>query len=233
MSDEEADESTEDGLVCKRKRRAVIEPPATENAAPDYVENPPSASTPFESAGNVLASNASVAETVPEQLADTQASSQAPTELPASPPRLETPLAIQPCEGGGEHQPPPPPPTSSLPTPLQEALKSFTVRLHAMADECRPQIVGEGLKGSLDKLEFDCRVHQEAASTARTKADKIKCDMMLQGLEFSRVENALNEELRSLRKDKKKLRKKLQDKLQDAVELESKLVPLREKIATL
>jgi len=57
--------------------------------------------------------------------------------------------------------------------------------------------------------------------------------MMLQGLEFSRVENALNEELRSLRKDNKELRKKLHDKLQDAVELESKLVPLRENIATL
>jgi len=36
-----------------------------------------------------------------------------------------------------------------------------------------------------------------------------------------------------LRKDKKELRRKLHDKLQDAVELESKLVPLREKIATL
>ena len=66
VSDEEADESTEDGLVCKRKRRAVIDPPATESAAPDYVEHPPSTSTPFESAGDVLASNASVAEAVPK-----------------------------------------------------------------------------------------------------------------------------------------------------------------------
>jgi len=41
VSDEEADKSTEDGLVCKRKRRAVIEPPTTESASPDYVENPP------------------------------------------------------------------------------------------------------------------------------------------------------------------------------------------------
>jgi len=189
VSDEEADESTEDGLVCKRKRRAAIETPATESAAPDFVENPPSASTPFESAGNVLASNASVAEAVPEQLVDTQASSQ------ASPPRLETPLAIQPCEGGGEHQPPPPPPTPSLPVSLQEALRTFNVRLHAMADECLPQIVVEGLKGSLEKLELDCRIHQEVASTARAEAEKVKCDMMMQGLEFSRVENALNEEL--------------------------------------
>ena len=85
VSDEEADESTKDGLVCKRKRGAVIEPPTIESAAPKYIENPPSASTPFESAGDVLASNASAAEAVPEQLADTQASSQAVAELPASP----------------------------------------------------------------------------------------------------------------------------------------------------
>ncbi len=41
VSDEEADESTEDGLVCKRKRRVVIEPPATESVVPDFVEKPP------------------------------------------------------------------------------------------------------------------------------------------------------------------------------------------------
>jgi len=70
-------------------------------------------------------------------------------------------------------------------------------------------------------------------SIARAEADKIKCDMMMQGLEFSRVENALKEELRSLRKDKKELRKKLHDKLQDAVELESKIVPMRKRIAEL
>ena len=105
-------------LKKKRKRRVVIEPPAIESAAPNYTENPPNASTPFESAGDVLASNASVAEAVPEQVADTQASSQAVEELPVSPPRFEAPPVIQPCEGGGEHQPPPPPPTSSLPAPL-------------------------------------------------------------------------------------------------------------------
>jgi len=97
VSDEEADESTEDGLICKRRRGVATEPPAAEVAPPDYIENPPSASTPFESAADVLASNTSVAEVAPEQLADTQASSQAATELPASPPRLEAPLAIQPC----------------------------------------------------------------------------------------------------------------------------------------
>jgi len=170
---------------------------------------------------------------VPEELADTQASSQPTEELPASSARLETPLAIQPCEGGGEHQPPPPPPTPGLLASLQEALRTFNVRLHAMANECLPQIVAEGLQGSLEKLELDCRIHQEVASTARAEAEKIKCDLMMQGLEFSRVENALKDELQSVRTNNKELRKKLHDKLQNAVELENRIVPLREKIATL
>ncbi|XP_068486765.1 WEB family protein At3g02930, chloroplastic-like [Phaseolus vulgaris] len=176
---------------------------------------------------------AQVAEAVPEELADTQASSQPTEELPASSARLETPLAIQPCEGGGEHQPPPPPPTPGLLASLQEALRTFNVRLHAMANECLPQIVAEGLQGSLEKLELDCRIHQEVASTARAEAEKIKCDLMMQGLEFSRVENALKDELQSVRTNNKELRKKLHDKLQNAVELENRIVPLREKIATL
>ena len=125
---------------------------------------------PFESIGDVLASNASAVEAAPEQLADTQASSQAATKLPTSPPCLEAPLAIQPCEGGGEHHPSAPPTTPSLPAPLQEALKSFTVRLNAMVDECLPQIISEGLKDSLDKFELDNRVHQEVASIARAEA---------------------------------------------------------------
>jgi len=37
----ETDEATEDGLICKRKRVAVAEPPAIESAAPDFVKNPP------------------------------------------------------------------------------------------------------------------------------------------------------------------------------------------------
>jgi len=37
VSDDEADESTEDGLICKRKRGVTTEPPATEAALPNYV----------------------------------------------------------------------------------------------------------------------------------------------------------------------------------------------------
>jgi len=102
-----------------------------------------------------------------------------------------------------------------------------------MVDDCLPQIVGEGLKDSLEKFELDNRVHQEVASTAKAEAENIKCDMMIQGFEFSRVKNALKDELQSVRKDKNELRRKLHDKLQETIELESKLVPLREKVAKL
>ena len=233
VSDEQTDEATEDGLICKRKRVAVAEPPSIESAAQNFIENPPNASTPFEYAGEVPLSNASVAEVAPEQLADTQASIQIAEELPNSLPRLEAPPVIQPCEGGGEHQPPPPPSTPGLPSSLQEALKSFNTRLHAMADECLPHIVAEGLKGHLEKLELDYCIHQEVASTAKAEDGKIKCDMLLQGIEFSRVENAFKDELQSVRNDRNELRRKLHDKLQETIKLESKLVPLREKIAKL
>ncbi|XP_068503798.1 coiled-coil domain-containing protein SCD2-like [Phaseolus vulgaris] len=102
-----------------------------------------------------------------------------------------------------------------------------------MVDDCLPQIVDEGLKDSLEKFELDNRINLEVARTAKAEAEKTKCDMMMQGLEFSRVENALKDELQSVRQDNKELCKKLHDKLQDAVELESKIVPLREKIAAL
>jgi len=53
------------------------------------------------------------------------------------------------------------------------------------------------------------------------------CGMLLQGIEFSRVENALKDELRIACDDKNELRRKLHDKVQETIDLESKLVPLR------
>jgi len=75
-----------------------------------------------------------------------------------------------------------------------------------MVDGCLPQIVGEGLRDSLEKFELDNRINQEVASTAKAEAKKTKCDMLMQGFEFSRVENALKDELQSVRKDNKELR---------------------------
>jgi len=47
----------------------------------------------------------------------------------------------------------------------------------------------------------------------KVEAKKMKCDMMMQGLEFLRVENDLKDELQSVRKDNKELCKNLHDKL--------------------
>jgi len=54
VSDDEADESTEDGLICKRNRGVATEPPAAEVALPDYVENPPAPPCPSSPLGTFL-----------------------------------------------------------------------------------------------------------------------------------------------------------------------------------
>jgi len=237
VSDEEEDESPQEGSTFKRKRATAVESSANEGVTPDYAENPPSASTPFESADDALPSNASAAGNSQEQLADNQTSPQPAAEQPSSPPHPEAALTIQPDEGGGgENQPTTPLPAPTLPAPLQEALKSFTAHFSAIAvenlEKCLPQIVGEALKDSLNKFEIDNRLHQEEANTARAQADKLRCDITMQGLEFSRVET-LNAELRSLHEDNADLRQRLDAKLQEAVELENRIVSLKVKTSEL
>jgi len=230
VSDEEKDESIEDGLVCKRKRAATTEPPAIESSSPNYAENPPSASTPFESVGDALPSNTSAAE-------GAQSSPQPALEPTISPPCPDAPLAIQAYEGGGENQPSTPPPTSARPTPVEEVLKAHAAHLSAITAECMEKclhkMMGEALRDSLSQYEFDICAQREEASTARAQVQKLKCDITMKGLEFSRLENAMRDELRSERKGSAELRQKLNAKLIEPVELESKLVPQREKIADL
>jgi len=126
-----------------------------------------------------------------------QASPQPTTELPASPPRHEAPLAIQSCEGGGENQPTTPPSAPALPAPLEEALKAYAAHLSVITAESMEKrlskMVDEALKDSLSKCELDNRIQREEASTARAQVHKLKCDMMMKGLEFSRAENALKD----------------------------------------
>jgi len=171
VSDEEEDESTEDGLVCKRKRATTTEPPAVESTSPNYAENPPSASTPFESAGDALQSNTSAVRGAQEQVLDAQSSPQPAVELAISPPCPDAPLAIQAYEGGGENQPSTPPPTPALPTPIKEVLKAHAAHLSAITAECVEKrlhkMMGEALRDSLSQYEFDNRTQREEASTAR------------------------------------------------------------------
>jgi len=171
LSDEEEDESTEDGLVCKRKRATTTEPPAVENTSPDYAENPPSASTPFESAGDALPSNTSAAEGAQEQVVGAQSSPQPAVEPTISPPHPDAPLAIQAYEGGGENQPSTTPPIPTLPTLVEEVLKAHAAHLSAITAECVEKrlhkMMGEALRDSLSQYEFDNRFQREEASTAR------------------------------------------------------------------
>ena len=159
-----------------------------------------------------------------------QSSPQPVVESTVPPTCPDAPLAVQSHEGGGENQPSTPLPIPALPTPIEEVLKAHAAHLSAITTECVEKrlhkMMGEALRDSLSQYEFE-------ASTARAQVQKLKCDITMRGLEFSRLENALRDELRSERKSSTELCKKLNDKLLEVVKLESRLVPQREKIADL
>ncbi|XP_068504515.1 predicted GPI-anchored protein 58 [Phaseolus vulgaris] len=76
--------------------------PAVEATEPNFMENPPSASTPFISAGEGPPSTASIAETAPGGDEGAHNSPIIITESPSSPPRQEAPTQQPIQEGGGE-----------------------------------------------------------------------------------------------------------------------------------
>ena len=209
VSDEEDDESTEDGLIRKRNRATVAELPANESTGPDYAEDPPSVSTPFESVGDALPSNTSAAGGVPEQTTDIQRSPQPVVEPDVSPPRPDVPLVVHTYEGSDENQPPPPLLIPALPAPIEEVLKAHAAYLSAMTTECVEkrlyQMMGEALRDSLSQYESE-------AGVAKDQVQQLKRDLTMWGLEFSRLENALKEELRSERKNSAELGQKLNAK---------------------
>ena len=119
---EDDDEETENGLITKRTRVApstpptlptptppsppaplqpvqatslAAAPPVVESSGPNYVENPPSASTPFVSFGEGPPSTTSIAGAALGEDEGAQVSPILITESPTSPPRLEAPLALQ------------------------------------------------------------------------------------------------------------------------------------------
>jgi len=183
VQEEEDDEATEDGLVTKRTRVAPSSPPAlstptppsppaptqpvqatplavaplvVESSDPNFIENPPSASTPFVFAGEGPPSTTSIAGVAPGGDEGGHNSPNLITESPTSPPRQEAPLALQTQEGGGEsqHQAPPAPPsatTSSLPSSIEEVLGPFTAKLKMMAEDL-PSIISKAVKDSNKKL---------------------------------------------------------------------------------
>ncbi|XP_068487112.1 vegetative cell wall protein gp1-like [Phaseolus vulgaris] len=104
----------------------AVAPPVVEGSEPNFIENPPSASTSFVSAREGPPSTTSIAGAAPGGDEGAHNSPILITESPTSPPRQEAPLALQTQEGGGEsqHQAPPAPPlatTASLPPPSKRS----------------------------------------------------------------------------------------------------------------
>ncbi|XP_068462952.1 uncharacterized protein [Phaseolus vulgaris] len=239
QGEKEDDEATEDGLITKRNRVATSSPPAlptptppsppaplqlvqatplaaappvVENSDPNFIENPPSASTPFISVGEGPPSTTSIAGAALGEDEGAQISPILITESPTSPPRLEAPLALQTQEGGGEsqHQTPPTPlaATSSLPTSFEVTLRPFTAQLKTMAEDL-PVLVSKAVKDSLKKLQEENSALKESNLMIRAEAEKLSCNLMMVEIEHSRLEDAMDAELRSTRKEASDLRQKL------------------------
>ena len=151
-------------------------------------------------------------------------------EPDVSPSRPDISLVVHTYEGGGENQPPTPLPIPSLPAPVEEVLKAHAAYLSAMTTECVEkrlyQMMGEALRDSLSQYESE-------AGVAKDQVQQLRRDLTMRGLEFSRLENALKDELRSERKNSAELDKKLNVKLLKVTELEGRLVHQREKIVDL
>jgi len=262
--EEEDDEATEDGLVTKRKRVAPSSPPAlptptpssppaptppvqaiplaaalpaVEGNEPNFMENPPSASTPFVSAGEGPPSTASIAEATPGGDEGAHNSPILITESPSSPPRQETQPHQPIQEGGGEsqHQAPSAPPSTaaaSLPLAVREIWGPFTTKLKMMVEDL-PSIITKAVESFSKKLQGDISTLQEENRLIRIEAEKLSCNLMMAEIDHSRVEDAMSAELRVARKEASDLRQKLHLLAQEKIELESKLVPYRLKVANL
>jgi len=208
-----------------------------ESSDPNLIENPPSASTPFVSAGEGPPSTTSIAGAAPGGDEGAHNSPILITESPTSPPRQEAPLALQTQEGGGEsqHQAPPAPPpatTASLPSSIEEILRPFTAKLKMIAEDL-PSIVSKAVKDSNKKLQDENSALKEANRLIRMEAEKLSCNLMVAEIDHSRLEDAMSAELRGARKEASNLRQKLHLQAQEKIELESKLVPYRLKVANL
>ncbi|XP_068503859.1 uncharacterized protein [Phaseolus vulgaris] len=213
----------------------VVAPPVVERSERNFIENPPSASTPFVSAGEGPPSTTSIAGAAQEGDEGGHNSPILIIESPTSPPRQKAPLVLQTQEGGGEsqHQAPPAPPpaiTASLPSFVDEALKPFTANLKMMAEDL-PLIVTKAVEESNKSLRDENSALQEANRLIRMEAEKLSCNLMVAEIDHSRLEDAMSAELRGARKEASDLRQKLHLLVQEKAELQSRLVPYRLKVA--
>jgi len=94
-----------------------------------------------------------------------------------------------------------------------------------------PLLVSRAVKDSLKKLQEENSVLKESNLMIRAEAEKLSCNLMMVEIEHSRLEDAMDAELRNSRKEASDLRQKLHTQLQEKIDLESKLVPYRVKVA--
>ena len=102
-----------------------------------------------------------------------------------------------------------------------------------MMAEDLPSIISKVVESSSKKLQDDISVLQEENRLIRIEAEKLSCNLMLAEIDHSRVEDAMSTKLRVARKEATNLRHRVHLLAQEKIELESKLVPYRLKVAGL
>ncbi|XP_068466331.1 filament-like plant protein 1 [Phaseolus vulgaris] len=96
-----------------------------------------------------------------------------------------------------------------------------------------PSLVTRAATDSLKRLQQENLELKESNLIIKTEAEKLTCNLLIKEMEHSRMEDALEAELRNTRKEASDLRQKLHTQLQEKIDLESKLVPFRVKVADL
>jgi len=160
--------------------------PVVEAVEPNFMENPPSASTPYVSAGGGPPSTASTAEAAPGGDEGAHNSPIIITESPSSPPRQEAPTHQPIQEGGGENQQqaPPAPPRANLSLVVKGTWEPFSAKLKMMA-EGLPSIISKAVESSSKKLQDDISALQEENRLIRIEAEKLSCNLMLAEIDHS------------------------------------------------
>ena len=213
----------------------AIAPPAVEAPEQNFMEDPPSASTPYVSAGGGPPSNASAVEAAPigDEVAHT--SPILITESPMSSPRPEVPAEEPAKEGGDENQQQAhlvPLQAANLPLEVTRMWEPLSAKLKTIAEDI-PTIITRAVESSTRKLQDDLFTLKTENSTIRVEVEKLSANLTLAEIEHSRVEDAMSTELRLARKEATDLRHKVQQLAHEKIELESKIVPYRVKVVDL
>ena len=161
-------------------------------AEANFLEDPPSASTPYVSAGGGPPSNTSAADIAPigDEVAHT--SPILITESPTSPPRPEVPTEEPTKEGGDENQQqahPSPLQAANLPLEVTRMWEPLSAKLKTIAEDI-PAIITRAVQSSTRKVQDDLFNLRTENSTMRVEVEKLSFNLTLAEIEHSRVEDA-------------------------------------------